>query len=455
MTFNMNSARDFIRPFIRKAKYIFATGIVLLLSSESWAQFSLNGQMLVRSEFRNGYGKLINENSDPAGFIAHRARLEASYKIDRLNFFMSIQDVRTWGSTPSANVSDDFLSVHEAWGEVSFGENWKLKLGRQELNYDNARFLGNLDWALQARSHDFILMKYEKGDSKLHFGAGFNQDGFKITGNTYTIPNNYKAAQMVSFQNKVGRLSYSFLFWNDGRQFIEKDDAGTILNEGIRYMSTLAIPTLRLPLNKTMLTGQFYYQFGNDVAGKSVSATNFSLLVTQEIAQNDERGSKYRITAGFESLSGTASNELEKNNSFSPLYGTNHAVNGLMDLFYVGNNHFNTVGLNDLFLRSRYDFNSTFWIQGDYHHFSSAAELLSEGTSGDELSKGFGSELDFTIAKVVSESVSIQVGYSQFFTSDTFAHFQNNDPLKEIQNWAYIMFVFRPNNKAKFIGVPL
>ncbi len=410
--------------------------------------------MLVRSEFRNGYGRLINENQDPAGFIAHRARLEASYKIDRLNFFMSVQDVRTWGSTSTANITDGFLSVHEAWGEISFGENWKIKLGRQELNYDNARFLGNLDWALQARSHDFALVKYEKGDSKLHLGAGFNQDGIMNSGNTFTTPNNYKAAQLVRFENKAGKLSYSLLFWNDGRQYIDMDDNGNILDEGIRYMSTLAVPTLRLPINNTILSGQFYYQFGSDVTGKSVSATNFALLVTQLIAQNEEKGSRYRITAGFESLSGTASNETEDNNSFSPLYGTNHAVNGFMDLFYVGN-HFNTVGLNDFFLRTRYDFSPTFWIQGDYHNFSSAATLLSEGVTGDELDKGFGSELDFSLGKVVSESISIQAGYSQYFASDTFELFQNNGTLKGSQNWAYIMFVFRPNNKAKFIGVPL
>ena len=101
--------------------------------------------MLLRSEYRHGYSKLLNESADPAGFIAHRTRIQANYQVDRLNFFMSIQDVRTWGSSPTANISDSYLSVHEAWSEVTFGDNWKLKLGRQELNYDNARFLGNLD----------------------------------------------------------------------------------------------------------------------------------------------------------------------------------------------------------------------------------------------------------------------------------------------------------------------
>ncbi len=430
--------------------------VVLLgcLALPAYAQFNLNGQMLIRSEFRNGYGQLIGEGQDPAGFIAHRARLEASYKIDRLNFFMSVQDVRTWGSTSTANISDGFLSVHEAWAEVSFGEYWNLKLGRQELNYDNARFLGNLDWALQARSHDFALAKYEKGDSKLHFGAGFNQDGQMNSGNTFTTPSQYKAAQMIRFQNKAGKLTYALLFWNDGRQYVEMDDNGNVTDEGIRYMQTLAIPTFNIAFERTVIKAQFYSQFGKDVTGKSVSAYDLGISLTQTISENQEKGSGYKATLGYELLSGTATDETDKNRSFSPLFGTNHAVNGFMDLFYVGN-HFNTVGLNDIYLRTRYNFSPTFWIQGDYHNFSSAATILSEGSSGQELDGGFGSEIDLTIGKVISESISIQGGYSQYFASDTFEAFQNNGTLKGTQNWAYVMFVFRPNNKAKFIGVPL
>ena len=167
----------------------------LLIPQIAAAQFKLNGQMLVRSEYRNGYLQAIPESEDPAGFIAHRARLEASYKVKDFNFFMSIQDVRTWGSTSQANVSDDFLSLHEAWGEFKLGELWQVKLGRQELNYDNARFLGNLDWALQARSHDFALVKYEDGERKLHLGFGFNQSSQNVTDNFFTTANQYRTAQ--------------------------------------------------------------------------------------------------------------------------------------------------------------------------------------------------------------------------------------------------------------------
>ena len=113
----------------------------------SQAQFSIGGQILQRSEFRNGYGKLIDTVQDPAAFIGHRARLQVTYTHEKVRFFVSAQDVRTWGSTPQINATDGLLSVHEAWGEIQLDSSWVLKLGRQELNYDNSRFLGNLDWA--------------------------------------------------------------------------------------------------------------------------------------------------------------------------------------------------------------------------------------------------------------------------------------------------------------------
>lgn len=52
--------------------------------------------------------------------------------------------------------------------ELLLASNRATRPGRQELNY-NARFLDNLDWALQARVHDFVLEKFEKAEAKQRF----------------------------------------------------------------------------------------------------------------------------------------------------------------------------------------------------------------------------------------------------------------------------------------------
>jgi hypothetical protein len=425
--------------------------LMLLVPLHSSAQFTVDGQLIVRSEFRKGYNKPIAESLDPAGFIAHRARIQAGYKLDRLNFYMSIQDIRTWGSTGQANISDDFLSVHEAYAETSFGENWKLKLGRQELNYDNARFLGNLDWALQARSHDFALMKYEKEKAKFHFGGGFNQDSQKLSGNLYTIPNQYRAAQLIRYENILGKIDYSLLFWNECRQWSTKNSTGTVVAQGTRFRQTLGIPTLRTNLGKSTLSGYFYYQFGEDITGKTVSAFNTSAQFSRLLINQVESGKKLRATVGFEFISGSDASGQEKNTSYALQYGTNHLFNGYMDWFYVANAWENSVGLKNYYLRSRYEFNPKFWVQTDFHLFSTYSQAVDREFRALGENK-LGSELDFTFGWILNESVSLQGGYSQFFFTETLEAIQPVN-LKNQQNWAYLMFVFRPTSKAKFIGV--
>lgn len=422
----------------------------LLCTSTVIAQFNIDGQMIVRSEFRHGYSRAIPEAVDPAGFIAHRARLQAGYKHADFNFYMSIQDIRTWGSTAQANITDNFLSVHEAWGEFSFAKHWKVKLGRQELNYDNARFLGNLDWALQGRAHDFALINYEKDDSKLDIGFGFNQDRQALSNNIFTTPNQYRTAQLLHYSDHVGRTDFAFLFWNEGRQTVERDSLGNITREEVNFRPTVGLPTLRRNIGSTLLSGYFYYQFGRDVTGKGVSAFNASAQVTQTLFEN-KNGRKWRATLGYEVISGTDGDETETNKSFSLQYGTNHLFNGYMDWFFVANRWGNFVGLHDIYLRSRYTFGPDFWMQADGHLFSSYAQPLN--TAGELVSdQSLGTELDLIFGWIINDAVSLQGGYSQFFTSESFAQLTSTE-LDDSQNWAYVMFVFRPTSEAKFIGV--
>jgi hypothetical protein len=111
--------------------------LILLLPLSSEAQFTLSGQVRPRAEYRHGYKKLADEGQNPAFFIQQRTRLLSTYRTDQLRFGLTVQDIRTWGSVKQLNVSDDHLSIHEAWGELVLNEHFSLKLGRQELAYDD------------------------------------------------------------------------------------------------------------------------------------------------------------------------------------------------------------------------------------------------------------------------------------------------------------------------------
>jgi len=436
-----------------KTRFAFlAASLSALFAIPIMAQFNIDGQIVQRTEYRNGYNLLIEEKEDPAVFIAHRARLQAAYKFEKLHFYMSVQDVRTWGSTQQAKANDPFFSVHEAWAETWLTDRLSLKLGRQELNYDNFRFLGNLDWALQARAHDFALVKFEKDNLKLHLGGGYNQDAQKLSGNTFTVPNQYKVAQMLRYENLLGKLQFSLLFWNDGRQYFDLDTSGVIVGQGVRYRQTIGIPTLKLTLGNTTPAGFFYFQTGKDVWGNTVEAFDACLQVTQQIDLNKEKSQRLRIVAGAEVLSGTTPGD-DKNRSFSPQYGTNHLFNGYMDLFFVGGSFENNAGLTDLFLRARCDFGPRWFVQADGHRFYSHARGR-DPVSGD-LDKYLGTEADLSVGFLINNAVSLQCGFSHLFAGDSFGVLTQVSKPKDIQQWGYAMLIYRPTMKNKFIGILL
>ncbi|MCB9263225.1 MAG: hypothetical protein H6607_12695 [Flavobacteriales bacterium] len=417
------------------------------------AQFTFNAQSLQRGEYRNGYNKIMSLHTAPAVFVAHRLRLETTYKMDSVKFYMSVQDIRTWGATPSTKLSDNFLSLYEGYVEFPVAKNMVAKAGRQELAYDNARFLGNLDWAVQARSHDFLLFKCEKKDRKLHFGGGYSADNQTLTRSTYQT-NNFKEAQFVHYQNKFKGLSYSLIFWNNGLAASPKDSLGNPINKVTLYSQTLGISNLSYQIKKTTLSGFFYSQSGKDVINRTIGAYDASISISYKKELSETKKEFLQLTLGAEMMSGNKdlAPSATRNNAFSPFYGTNHMHNGYMDLFYVGGRNENQLGLNDYFLRIKYQPSSKHFISLNSHYFSTNQKPLLNGVSPGYES-ALGEEFDLTYGRIINKTVSLQIGYSQFFNTKAIDSLQKVANSKATQNWAYVAVLFRPNNPKRFTGL--
>ncbi len=432
---------------------IKTTALLLLILSAKVAisQFSFNGQMVDRFELRHGYGQAIEKGTDPAAFISQRIRLEGKYKVNKLTFYVSFQDVRTWGSTAQLKITDNLFSLYEGWAQIHFDSCFSLKVGRQELNFDNARFLGNVDWALQGRSHDFALLKYEKKDTKVDLGGGYNQDAESLTNNIFTNTNQYKTAQMLRIEQKIGKFDMSFLLWNNGKQYIVKDTAGKVTQKGIRFLQTFGLPTVRFQLKNTTFSAFYYHQVGKDIKNNTMNAFDASLQVAQVFKFNEAQKNQLRITVGAEVLSGSANTYTGKNNySYSPLFGTNHMFNGYMDMFYVGGRHENSVGLIDAYVKLRYDFSPTGFIALNGNAFTAYADVKK---GPNTLNRFLGGELDLTGGYVFNKIISFQAGYSHFFGTSTIQFLQKATVADKVQNWAYVMVIIRPFSDKKFIGL--
>ncbi len=390
-----------------------------LVATQTFAQFTLDGEFRPRTEFRNGYKTLNPSNTDAALFTSQRTRLNTKFEAEKYSFFVSIQDVRTWGDVPQLNVSDkNGLAIHEAWGLVNFN-GMTLKAGRQEIVYDDSRMFGNVGWAQQGRSHDALLLKFGK-TFKLDLGFAFNQDSEALAGNTYTTAGNYKALQYAWFNKQWDNFGASFLFLNNGLQYIDVADAE---NNEIRYSQTLGTHLKYKFSDALNTTANLYYQGGKDVLDRDLSAYLVGLNL------NYKASSTWNLGLGFEVQSGNAYDEdPSKNKAFNPFYGTNHKFNGFMDYFYVGN-HLNSTGLIDVFVSVNANLNDKSKLSLWAHNFTSYAEIA------NGVEKQLGTEIDLEYNYNFTKDIAIGAGYSQMFATEGMEVLKNNFD-GNVNNWA-------------------
>lgn len=401
----------------------------ILLSAQVQAQLTIDAELRPRFEYRHGFKTLFPDNVDPAAFVSQRTRLNTNYDIDKLSFYLSLQDVRIWGDVPQLNSSDkNGVGVHQAWGQIQLDPNFFLKVGRQEIIYDDHRIFGDVGWAQQARSHDAARLEYNNAGLKIDLGFAFNQNDENLTGTTLTTPGTYKSIQYLWAHNEWNKFSASLLFLNNGLQFI--DDINSNNNE-TRYSQTLGTH-INYKANNLKLTSNLYYQFGKDIANNDLNAYLLSIEGNYKITPKTNLGLGIELISGNDN--GSPSNQ--ENKAFTPLYGTNHKFNGLMDYFYVSN-HTNNVGLLDIYANAKVVLNEKSNISFAVHTFSAAAEISPNSE------KQLGTELDIVYGYKLQKEIGISAGYSHLFASQGMETIKGNSD-GNTNNWGWIMLTIDP-----------
>jgi len=398
--------------------------ILTLLTVQSYAQLTISGELRPRAEYRNGYKTLTPNDVDAALFVSQRTRLNTKFISKDYTFFLSVQDVRVWGDVKQLNTSDNNgLAVHEAWGKVKFSPNFAVKLGRQEIIYDDSRMFGNVGWAQQGRSHDAAIFKFGNENYKLDLGVAYNQDAEALFGNLYTVSGNYKAMQYAWYHKEWSKFKASFLFLNNGLQNIDADE--------IRYSQTFGTHMKYKATNALSFNANVYLQSGKDVADNDLSAYLLGLDLGYKAS------AKVNLGVGFEIQSGNAyDGDASENKAFTPFYGTNHKFNGFMDYFYVGN-HANSVGLVDIYAKIGTKLGEKSSLTAFVHNFSAQADIA------QDVEKQLGTEIDLVYSHKLNKDVTIGAGYSQMLASEGLEYLKNNSSGNG-NNWAWLMVTIKP-----------
>jgi len=425
-------------------KHILALCALTFISFSAQAQvdsLKLNLDFRTRAELDNGYKTLIPKNKSPETTVFSRARLGVDYYFQNLELYMSLQDARVWGEVSSTNQRSGSLNVNEAWAKYQFNKNTAVKVGRQILSYDDERLLGALDWQMQGRSFDGAkgIFRFSP-QSKLEAVVTYNND--EIDTNDLGDREFYgildsgertRSMQIVHYEYLLPKASFSFIGLNNVVQNVT----------GTHYdMLTIGVNAKKYYENFGFF-GSAYWQTGKNTLAQSKNAYQFSANV--DFILNP----KANVILGAEWLSGTDYDANNfKNNSFSPLYGTNHKFNGFMDYFFVGN-HFNNVGLNDYYLKSNFKFTPKASLALQIHAFEANAKLGFDAVNQKNLSKYLGTEADAVFNYKFANAFTMQLGHSQMFASEGMKRLKNVANPSSMQSWTWLGLNFSSLFKVK------
>jgi hypothetical protein len=454
---------------------LLGIALTFISQNEAKAQLTVTGQLRPRTELRDGQGTLQKKGEESALFTSQRARLNVGFTGYRFKVFMALQDVRVWGQDASSinrttTEANNGVMLHEAWTElilndtVSKFQNISLKVGRQEIAYDDQKVLGGLDWLQQARRHDAVVFKFANKGWIFDLGAAFNQNKELNAGTIYNgIPTAYSAGtngigtMYKSFQYAyLGKKFFfgdlSFLFFKDDFNKYTNVTSGTpavttkVFGKGVWSRNTTGVYYNVNISRKINLTGSYYHQFGDDKDGRSLSSDLASITSTVQV------GRKLFIGPGVDYLSGTdgtkAVTATSESNLFDPLYGTPHKFWGGMDYFYAANG-FGKQGLLNYFLKAKYNAKDNLTFIVELHGFE-AANTLSNGAGGT-LNSYLGTELDLKMSYNFTKMINIEAGYSYMKATNSMA----SAAVKNVTNanlspqWAYVALNIKPNFLTK------
>ncbi len=406
--------------------------LLLLIVSQSHAQFVVQGQFRPRLEYRYGYSQLPADTSDPALFISQRTRLSFNYTGKGIVGRVTLQDVRVWGDQQLKSTAPT-VGLYETWIEVKLHDSLTLRLGRQELIYDNERVMSNNNWNQSGRVHDAAVMKATLNGWRLDVGAAWNQLQENTFGTNYdnsqaSIKGNYKTMNFIWLAKSFRMFRLGLLGLADG--FQKKGEAKTL------YVRGTIGGSLTFCKKDIELTFRGYYQTGKTQEGRNILAYYLNPELTWNIKE------KVLLAGGMEYVSGD--NGLDTNDTkfrtFSVLYGTGHRFMGHMDYFTDMYRDTKGGGLVNLFLRSTWLLDDKFTLEADYNYFALQNNYV---VNQKAIDKYLGSELDLNCNITFSKSVALLFGYSFMLGTTSMEYIKGGDK-DQWSNWAFVMVTLKP-----------
>lgn len=409
------------------------------------AQFTLSGEFRTRAEANNGYKYIPVEDDITQYYVTQRTRLNAMYKSEKYDAYLSLQDVRSWGGEDIYTGAGVWgythgLDIYQAWINLKLGEASNLKIGRQELKYNDQRLLSWRNWNQYGLTYDALVFKTQKNDWRFDLGLSYNSLNTKITGDVNNRNNRYYADK-----NRIKTLNFLYL----ERKF---NDAFTLSFTGIHagYAEAADSDTVNNTLtygfyakyakNGLDFTGNAFLQGGKNKNGQDIEA--YFLTADAGYKFNSTRlGLGADLISGHDA-SNTDADYADTDHTFNLMYGARFKYYGWINHFILMDKHTRNGGLIDIYPNVTHKFNKSTTIKAFYHLFSTEQEV--PDGNGGTFDKSLGSALDLMFIKGFSKEVKLQAGLSYSMPSETLEAFKGATDTEESPFWGWVMLTIKP-----------
>jgi hypothetical protein len=310
-------------------------------------------------------------------------------------------------------VDPDFTDINQAYIDWTGIKNTRVRLGRQAVNLDNVRFIGDIAFRQVMQVFDGVSVTNKTLPDTEVFLAHF-EEVTQITsvqrGGDLDIANVRYRISPTEFLVGYGYLSNVADLGYGNAWF----GAGTLNNNG----------------SANLTADQSNKTFGVRLDGTHPFNPNFRAHYTAEYAkQTDYSGGDKRIDAhyykvgggfGWDSLNVRIDQELLSSNdslyAFQTPYGTNHLFQGWVDKFLATPRQ----GIKDTFVTATYKWND-FLFFADYHLIDADEDFNTVGGGTTTSGSRYGKEWNAAVTYNVNKHIMTKLEYAKFTEDDHYA----------------------------------
>ncbi|MGQ0443015.1 MAG: alginate export family protein [Methylophilaceae bacterium] len=345
-------------------------------------------------------------------------------------------------------VDPGYTDINQLFVDWTGIKNTKLRLGRQFINLDNVRFIGDIAFRQNTQVFDGISVLNKSIPNTEIYAAHFTKVRQVNTalrdGNIDIVNMKYRISPSESLVGYGYLIDVANLSQNNGNpaaaSFVAQGGNGLGANQD---------------LVKTATTDASSKTFGLRLDGVHVMNPTWKILYTAEYAkQDDYRGGSPLIDAHYFKLGGGAAynvwslridHEVLSSNdgkyAFQTPLGTNHLFQGWSDQFLATPRQ----GIEDTFITFAGSIEKA-KIHAEYHVFKSDEnyETLGSTVINRRFGNKYGTEFDISIAYPFSEKISGKLEYAKFHEKDVYGPSLTGAARKADREviWATAMYTF-------------